>query len=396
MLDRLLLREFLPLFGIGILTFSVLIASFTVLKEAVDYASRGIPLDIVIRGFLLGLAQVVAYTLPMAVLLGALLAFGRLSSSGEITAMRAGGVNFLRIAAPVLFAGYCIACLAFGFNERVAPQLTLQAQQLIKDAALKMGLTLSNKEISYYFFDKEQGKGYLLGANTSVGNAFNDFKLIEFSPDEILIYFARKAEWGEEFWTLREVRYLRWAPDAPEPVAPYTVESGELQIDLNKTPGEILRASRNPEEMSLAELGVFLQQKAQELETAETELVRLQADPSAEETVRQALADDVQRQRNAMLKNRTKYQLKIATPFSCMIFVLLAAPLGMNPLRSTSSVGFGLSMILVFVYYLLTTIAVNAAVTGTIPPIVLAWIPNTVFTFAGLYLNGQFVWSSGK
>lgn len=396
MMDRLLLREFLPLFGIGILTFSVLISSFTVLKEAVDYASRGIPLDIVMKGFLFGLAQVVAYTLPMAVLLGALLAFGRLSSSGEITAMRAGGVNFLRIAAPVLFAGYVISCITFLFNERVAPELTKQGQQLIKDAALRVGVALSNKEIGYYSIDKKTGVGYLLGADSSVGNKFNGVRLHVFSPEGDVIYRAKQATWNEDGWILNDVRYLQWEPDAAETVLPIAVTSGELQVDLNIMPGDILRASRNPEEMSLAELGMFLDDAREKLLQDEITVNKLAQDPAADPVEIASGREDIARQRRTLLKNRTKYQLKISTPFSCMIFVLLAAPLGMNPLRSTSSMGFGLSMILVFVYFLLTTIAVNAATLGTIPPVVLAWIPNVLFTFAGLYLNGQFVWSSGK
>lgn len=395
MLDQLILREFLPLFGIGVLTFTVLIASFTVLKEAVDYAGRGIPLHIVTQGFLLGLAQVAAYTLPMGVLLGALMAFGRLSASGEITALRAGGINFLRIAAPVLVAGYFIACLAFLFNERVAPQLTLKAQELIKQAALELGVTLSNREIAYYFDDRETGRGYLLGARTSAGNTFNEFKLVDFGPEQVTIYFARKANWGEEYWTLEDVRYLVWKPAATDPVPPYVIEVGQVEIDLNKTPGEILRAARNPEEMSLAELGVFLAQRAGELEALKAELARMEA-AGESVPVRAALAEDIRKQSNAQLKNETKYHLKIAAPFSCIIFVLLAAPLGMNPLRAASSIGFGLSMILVFVYYFLSTLAVNLATMQVIEPAILAWVPNLLFTGYGLWLNGQFEWSSGK
>ena len=395
-MDRLLVREFLPLFGVGILTFSVLIASFTILKDAVDYAAKGIPIHIVIQGFLLGLAQVVAYTLPMAVLLGALMAFGRLSSSGEITALRAGGINFLRIAGPVLVCGFFIACFAFIFNERIAPVLTLRAENLIKQAALQAKITLSNKNIAYYSTDKKDGSGFVFAASSSTGDVFNDVKVWKFDKDSSTLYYAKTGIWQQNDWVLTDVHYLTWSPEAKDPVPPVSASAGTLTIDLDVSTSELMAASRNPEELSLAELRIYINQKIQDFQTAQQQLALLEQDSTAAPSALQVARHDVRSQQQSIRKLETKYQLKIATPFSCVIFVLLAAPLGMNPLRSTSSIGFGLSMILVFVYYLLTTMAVNLSVNGYVPPVILAWIPNLLFTLYGVYLNGQFVWSSGK
>jgi lipopolysaccharide export system permease protein len=95
-------------------------------------------------------------------------------------------------------------------------------------------------------------------------------------------------------------------------------------------------------------------------------------------------------------KLRATYHAKIAAPFSCLIFILISAPLGMNPQRGTSTVGMGLTMILVFVYYLVLTISLKAGETGVIEPIVAAWIPNLVFLIAGLWLNARYYWSYGR
>ncbi|MEO7994046.1 MAG: LptF/LptG family permease, partial [bacterium] len=209
---------------------------------------------------------------------------------------------------------------------------------------------------------------------------------------------------------LELVNFLTWKPGTREAVAPVNTFAESVEVDFHKSPGEILRNNRNPEEMSLAELKTYIAGatiigsdgkpermpgKREELDASRATLAEMQSQ-HLDPTAIQAQQEEIAKQTRDLYKMQAKYHLKIAAPFSCIIFVLLAAPLGMNPLRATNTMGFGLSFVMVFVYYLLTTLAVNLASTGQLPIVPLAWMPNVVFALYGLYLNGQFVWSSGK
>jgi len=357
------MKEFLPLFVIGILTFSVLLISFTLLREALKYYSEyHLPITTITVFFLYGLPQIIAYTFPMSILLASLLTFGRMSQSGEVNALRAAGIDFIRILLPILVISYFITCGTFLLNELVAPKSTLAAKNYIKSALTNIGISLSEKNIAFLDRDGQ----WLFGAEDSKGNEFYDVKLIDYrNPKMIVVYVAKDAIWDSNTWVFRDVNlYNLGGRETPF----YQSSFEELSIDLNRTPTDILREGRNPEELSLKELGNYIESMIRQGVVPQTKIREWQG----------------------------KYFLKIATPFSCLLFPLIAAPLGMNPQRGSSTVGMGLSMVMVFIYYFLTTIAVNVAQTGFLPPYVAAWIPNFVFLVAGIWLNGLYYFKAGR
>jgi len=57
---------------------------------------------VILQVFVLNLAWMLALSVPMAVLSGTLMAFGRMAADSEILAAKASGVSLYRIIAPVL------------------------------------------------------------------------------------------------------------------------------------------------------------------------------------------------------------------------------------------------------------------------------------------------------
>jgi lipopolysaccharide export system permease protein len=80
------------------------------------------------------------------------------------------------------------------------------------------------------------------------------------------------------------------------------------------------------------------------------------------------------------------YQEKLARPFACFVFILIAIPFGLRSIRSSgsTSLGFGLSLAIVFVYYVVMTICSFAGEAFLAFAWLWAWIPNLLFTAIGL------------
>jgi len=363
-IDKLMLKEFIPLLFVGILTFTVLMISFTLLKDAMKfYTEYNLPFSTILIFFVYSLPQIIAYTFPMAILLASLMAFGRLSGAGEITAIRASGVHFIRILTPILAAAFFVTCFTFFLNELIAPKSTLAAFNYVRTALTEVGISLSEKNISFLDSDAQ----WQFGAEDSQGNDFFGVRLVDFrSPDNTLVYIASEATWDRNTWIFKNVKVYNLPAFKSERY--YMSGFDELSIDLNRTPAEFLEEGRNPEELSLKELNKYI---ASSIEKGN-------------------------QTQKSILKLKTKYFLKIALPFSCLLFPFIAAPLGMNPQRGTSTVGMGLSMILVLIYYILTTIATNVAENGLLPPSLAAWIPNVAFLLVGIYLNGLYYLKAGR
>jgi len=121
-LHTYILRQHLVpfLLGFGVVTF---ILEMDVLFDYLDLVvNRGVAPGIVAQLFALSLGYIIALSMPCAVLVAVLMTFGRLSQDNEITALRASGVNLLRVMVGPLGASVALAIGLTLFNNHVLPE----------------------------------------------------------------------------------------------------------------------------------------------------------------------------------------------------------------------------------------------------------------------------------
>ena len=124
-----------------------------------------------------------------------------------------------------------------------------------------------------------------------------------------------------------------------------------MESRINRNPGQLARSQKKPEEMSQLELRKHIQA----LEEEGRDVSGLKVD----------------------------YHQRFAIPFACFIFALVGAPLGLKPNRSGSSIGLGLSIVIIFIYYTMMTVGAALGQGGTLSPWLGSWIQNIVFTIVG-------------
>ena len=98
---------------------------------------KGIPWNIILELIFSNLAYMVVLAVPMAVLIAALMAFGRFSELNELTALKAAGVNPLRMMVPTLFLSFLLALALGWFDNYVLPNANYRARALFIDIRLK-------------------------------------------------------------------------------------------------------------------------------------------------------------------------------------------------------------------------------------------------------------------
>src|SRR5262249_22967496 len=84
-----------------------------------------------------------------------------------------------------------------------------------------------------------------------------------------------------------------------------------------------------------------------------------------------------------------EYHRKFSIPFACVVFGLVAVPLGVQPVRGAKSRGFAVSLVMIFAYYVLLSAGQGMAEQEIVPAIVGLWLPNVVFVAVGTYLFSQ-------
>ena len=121
LISRYFIKEMILPFIFSLLMITFLLFINFLLRAIDRFLGKGIDVLTILEYLFLNLAWIIALSVPMAVLLATLMAFGRLSEDNEINAMRASGISFSTIIRAPLMFGVTIALLLVFFNNYVLP-----------------------------------------------------------------------------------------------------------------------------------------------------------------------------------------------------------------------------------------------------------------------------------
>ncbi len=352
-LPRYIAREMVMPLLFGVAAFTSLFISSDLLNLANLVVETGAPLQAALKVFILKMPQVIVWTLPMSVLLATLLSLSKLSANSEIVAMKAGGMGFLRMVRPVLIVAVLVSLLAFLTQEEVVPAANTRAEKVMVEELYGSSLpTVTNHVV----VKKQDGANllWLLYAREfdSGTQTLTDVTIVTMEANRPRqATYATRVVWDDNTWFMENGVTHVLGDDTAYTM---TFNSGRQPISLDQTPAQLAAGQKDPEQMSLAELRSHIA------------VLRAQG----------ALVRDLE----------VKMHLKYSIPFAALIFALVGAPLGVQPHRSATSIGFGLSIILIFVYYTLMTLGSALGQGGYLPPWLAAWGQNIVLGSAGCLL----------
>src|SRR3989338_3337251 len=128
-----ILKEFFHTFFLSVVVFTFVLLVGNVIMLADLIINKGVDLISVLKLFLYLIPWLLSFTLPIAALTGVILTFGRLSSDGELTAMKASGLSLYRISFPVLMLGAIFSFASFVINDQISPNASFDSRRVIKE-----------------------------------------------------------------------------------------------------------------------------------------------------------------------------------------------------------------------------------------------------------------------
>ena len=324
LLDRYIFREVCLAFFFGICgTSAVFVGSGTLFRIAQYITEYGASFGSIVKMFIFSLPAIAVYTFPMSMLLAALLTFGRLSSSSEITAMKSCGVSFWRIAAPVI---------AYEIQGNAAPKS--QDHIVIKE--------IKDGEMQRLMYARR----YDAATETLEGVTMQSFE----NGETRYVQDAAYAKWEGTQWTMYQGVIYEVAGGKSE----HTMRFDKQVLPISAGPGRIMREQKKPEELTMREL-------RQQIELMRTQFVDTK-------------------------KLETELYQRITLPMASLVFAIIGVPLGIQPTRSSSSRGVGLSLLIFFCYYVLMTLAGAIGQSGALNPAYAVWLPNVAGLIIGVCL----------
>lgn len=354
-IDRYLVREILLPFVISLTVLTFILEIPPILVQAEDFIAKGVEWSMVARVLLTLLPQALGLTIPMSVLLGILIGFGRLSADREFVAIQACGVSLMRLARPVLLvAGLATAATAYEmivalpnanqtFREIVFVTMAESVEQNVRPRVFYEGFP--DKTIYVRELPPEGGWRDVFLADTA-------------HPNDTAVYFARQGRIHLDRTKrivqleLQDGTSLTTHADRPDAAEEGSFDSFVITLD----PATVFKRPPPPgaREMTIREL------------RDEITAARTRGDPAYDA--------------------RFMIQQKFTLPLACPVLALIALALGATNRKDGRLASFAVGIAVIFVYYVLLWGARAAAMGGRFSPELAPWMPIVLMGIAGVLM----------
>lgn len=367
-----IIKEFFISFSFGILIFSLLLIlnmSFELVELAL---SKGIAILLVLKLFLFYLPNILTLSIPMAVLFGVLLSYGKLSSDNEITAMKSSGLDYKTLTIPVISFVCVLSIFLIFFNHFIAPQINNRSKHFYEKIITKRPLAKFNEK------SITNTGNYSLYAN-KVNNKTN-------SLFGLSIYKFENNNDTEDSKNKKNVLPQNdketWRISANE--ASVKGYANGVQLILHN--GYLQKA--NPSNISESthitfKQYIFFIPLGEKLKGDTVALASIQS-PELLKIINE------HQQQGMPLSSYVSFQrdfwLRWVFAIAPIAFIIIALPIGLTSSKKGKAMGFGVSLGIITLYYMLFIVSTSLGEKEYFPLNIIMWLPNFVIILIGSYL----------
>lgn len=376
-LDRYVIKELIPPFFIGLLLSTFVLLMNEILRLSELFITRGIPLRVVLEILFYLIPSILAFTVPMAILMGTLGGLSRLSTDSEVMAFKILGISTARLLRPVLFFSFCGWLLTSYFALYLAPRFNYRMNQtLARSVLMSVQFRIHPREFNESIPDTVI---FIQGVSRDK-DWENVFVYFSDPPEEPRVISAERGRLS--FYPERKRAVLELfdgtlhssSPSDPEKYGVTTFERDEEEINIESLLTSVSKKKRAREK----DIGELLS----DIKTINQDLALLYRDKD--------LSPEDAAAYMRRLKDSVSYGVEIhkkfALPFICLIFGFLGLPLGASTRKGGRTSGFTISIGIILLYYVLITAGEQMAMDGKISPWMGMWGPNILLFLAALVL----------
>ena len=356
-LTRYILGEILShaLIGCVIFTFILFMNELPRILEMVVHNSSTIVSVAEILLFML--PNIFMLTIPMAVLVGVLLGYSRLAADSEVIAMRASGLGigyFVRVASIVAIGG---TLLGLANALLLAPRANQAILAMNKELASE-----ASYEIEPRVFDEDFHNFVLYVQNVRSGTG--------------------AAHWDQVFMA-----------DTTDPANPQITTAASATVSNDSTQELLMRLRNGTHHETVA--GQPQQYNPSTFDFTDMPLISSQQNDvhlGRMDTDIYAMPMSALRQRSHAPDGK-RFQIEMhkrfAYPAACLVLMLVGVPLGVTSRRGGKSFAWIFTILLVFLYYLLSSTGIALGKQNWISAFFAVWSANLLFAAGGLFLLWQ-------
>ena len=403
-LKRYILKEHLSPFLISLLVVTFVLLTDRVIDLLNLIIEKKLPAQIVVELFALSLPYMLALSVPMAVLVATILAFGRMSVDREIIAIKSSGVNIYAQVRPLIVTALLMSLAMVYFNHWFLPNTNHKLKNLMLKVAYYKPMTIIKENEYTNFMD------FTVYAKSNTDSLLAD----------VLIYDRSQSRFPRTVYA-KTGKVVQMDNGNSLQII---LNNGEMHERNERESGKYSRTSfdryvinvrdigtrndffesgyRSDREMTYDQLVATLKDNRKELDTKQQEAASLQqrldlarkapAGFNREIEVRRLgamqkmAADRVSELNETNRSLQVELHKKFSLSFAIIIFILIGIPLGMMTRTSGIGMAFSVSSVIFLIYYISLNGGEQLADKGIIPPYLAMWLSNIVFFLLAMLL----------
>jgi lipopolysaccharide export system permease protein len=346
-LDRYLVRQFLPFFAVASAMFILLLSLIDLFANLVRYLNYDVPFAQIMKISLFFLPKSFSYALPISLLFASAYTLGDLYARNELTSIFSSGIPFWRFSMPLVFIGAFASIFSFFFDDKIVIP-TMQVKNGLARHFLQQQSAESNSDI---VIKARNGQLiYSIDYYDHTGQILNGISIVE--QDEqgnfVSLIRSQRATWTGEYW------------DMVNPII-YYWDDGLLRSRI-LPPTDIYRDQPD----------TFMRHavKADELPVRQERL----------------LVKDLKAAGLPYIEAQADFFHRYSFATTSLIVMILSISMGGRFRKNILLMSLLASLSVAVVFYVIEMITMMMAKLGYIPAIIGAWFPVVVFIAIGLLL----------
>lgn len=341
LIDRYILKLFSLYLVAGIVVFVTIYLTVDVMTFGLKNAEA--PTEALIKYYGYKTPWVIYQLLPVACLMATLFCISTLNRTNELTALFSMGMSLMRVVTPILVAVSALSVISFGIGDQVLPQLS-QKRQYVEYVEIKKKPGLYSTVRTNKIWFRTENILFNIKTLSPEASRAQGITLYYFDPAWNLtqLIVANEVELKGRIWNLKDGLVTLFAAESSFPL---TKSFAEKPITMNEDLNDIQSTADSSEQMSLKELGRFIERN------------------------KEAGLDTV--------RYEVEYYAKFGFAFAALVMSTLGVPFSVSRTRSGGTfMQIGVCMALAFAYWVAYSSGMTLGVHGVLPPILAAWGPN--------------------
>jgi lipopolysaccharide export system permease protein len=348
--DRYLLTRFLRIFAYSVGAFVLIYVTVNVFEEIDNFIDHNASVRNIARYYVYTIPFVLTYVVPVSLLLATVFAMGIMSRRNELTALLASGVSIRRVAAPVFAVALLVSIGFVFFNDAVVPRANRAKDDIMRYEI--EGRQRVNPDLKKDFrYLGAHGFVYLAQTYSHANLSLFDVIVQQYNDNTMIRRVdAKRATWEGDHWLFLN-GYERTFEGQEEHIEPFD----SLVIpEMTEKPDDFAEEEMDVEDMDYRELSRYIERVRRSGGSVEQYLVDL--------------------------------QFKFSFPFAGSIFVLIGVALASGKRKQSVATGFGLTLVISFLYYAVLRVGQTLGHNGVLPPLFAAQMGNLVFLVIGMIM----------